>query len=99
MLATTSPETRWQVLHTQIAAVLTFAEARTDSPTTRELAAGYRRKLAKDAAWADAHTHDVTREAILSTLLGKWGVNGLWPAVCDVEAASRFHGAVREGRA
>lgn len=92
MLATTSPEARWQALHTQIAAVLDFAEARTDSPTTRELAARYREKLAKDAEWVDAHTHTVTREAVVSTLLGKWGVNGLWPAVCDVEAASRFRG-------
>lgn len=92
MLAQTTPLSRWQALSTELMAVLDHASAWTDFAPTLELIEDYRAKLVKDIAWAESPYFIGTNEAILHTLLGKWGPNGLSPAVYDCEASARFHG-------
>lgn len=91
MLQTTSPLARWQALSTELLAVLDHAAAWTDFPPTLELTRQYRAKLERDMRRANSTSHELTRDAIVDTLLGKWGPNGLSPAVYDCEASARRH--------
>ena len=84
-------EAKWRKLAREVTAKLDAAE-RTDSPTTLFLAARYRKRLAASQAAIDASEDPVTRETNLSAALATFGINGLWPAICDVESQSRFHG-------
>ena len=90
MLSTTSPLARWQALSTELLAVLDHAAAWTDFAPTLELTRQYRAKLVKDIAWSKAYSGR-EQNAIVDTLLGKWGPNGLSPAVYDCEASARRH--------
>lgn len=91
MLSTTSPLARWQTLSTELLAVLDHAAAWTDFAPTLELTRQYRAKLERDMRWANSTSHELTRDAIVDTLLRKWGPNGLSPAVYDCEASARRH--------
>lgn len=91
MLAATSLLARWQALSAELMAVLDLSAAWTDFPPTLTMIAKYRAKLEADIRWADGTTHEITRDAILSTLLGKWGPNGLTPAVYACERSARHH--------
>jgi hypothetical protein len=93
MLAATSPLSRWQALSCELLAVLDHAATWTDFAPTLELIAQYRAKLDADVRWSNSTSHEITRDAIVQTLLGKWGANGLTAAIYDLEASARFHGA------
>lgn len=83
---------KWRKLSREVAAKLDAAEARTDFPSTLFLIDRYRKRLAANQAAIDASEDAVTREVNLSAALATFGINGLWPAICDVESQSRFHG-------
>lgn len=91
MLAQTTPLSRWQALSTELLAVLDHAASWTDFAPTLELIEHYRAELEADMLWVSKITHEITRDAILSTLLGKWGENNRSRAVYDCEASARFH--------
>lgn len=91
MLQATSPLARWQALSTELLAVLDHAAAWTDFAPTLELTRQYRAQLEKDMRWANSTSHELTRDAIVDTLLGKWGPNGLSLAVYDCESSARLH--------
>ncbi len=86
-------EAKWRELYRQVSLKLDAAEARTDFRPTLELARRYRGKLeANNRAILAATDHPATRAAHIDGALATFGVNGLWPAICDVESQSRFHG-------
>lgn len=91
MLAQTTPLSRWQALSAELMAVLDGVAATTDFDPTLFRARMLRARLARDIAWSNSTTHEITRDAILSTLLDKWGPNRLTPAVYDCEASARRH--------